>query len=80
MKACDMPMKEFISLCLPGQVDGRFGVVHHDEAGCGILHFFSVHRRTGCPLEIVLHLHRHMESSGMMVKVGSPGDCGPRLH
>ena len=26
-------MKEFISLCLPGQVDGRFGLVHHDEAG-----------------------------------------------
>ena len=40
MKACDLPMKEFISLCLPGQVDGRFGVVHHDEAGPGLFLFF----------------------------------------
>ena len=33
MKACDMPMKKCISLCLPGQVDGHIVVLQHDEAG-----------------------------------------------
>ena len=41
MKACDMPMQEFISLSLPGQVDGHVGVLQHDEAGAGLFHFFS---------------------------------------
>ena len=33
MKACDMPMKKCISLCLPGQVDGHVGLLQHDKAG-----------------------------------------------
>ena len=33
MKACDMPMQEFISLSLPGEVDGHIVVLQHDEAG-----------------------------------------------
>ena len=42
MKACDTPMKEYISLCLPGRADGRVGVVHHDEVGPGLSWLFCV--------------------------------------
>ena len=41
MKACELQMKEFISLCLPWQVDSQVGVVQHDKAGYVILYFFS---------------------------------------
>ena len=41
MKACDMPMQDFISLSLPGQVDGHIVVLQHDEAGLGLLNFSS---------------------------------------
>ena len=70
MKACDMPMKKFIILGLPGQVDDRFGVVHHDEAGSGILHFFSAHWPASCPL--LNFLHRHMGSPGTVATAGLP--------
>ena len=36
MIAWDTPLKEFISLCLPWQVDGQIGVVQHDEDGSGL--------------------------------------------
>ena len=39
MKACDMPMKKCISLCLPGQVDGHIVVLQHDEAGLWLFNF-----------------------------------------
>ena len=39
MKACDMPMQEFISLSLPGQVDGHIVVLQHDEAGLWLFNF-----------------------------------------
>ena len=39
MKACDMPMKEYISLCLPGHADGHVGVLQHEEAGSGLVQF-----------------------------------------